>query len=84
MLPTSNQVCPPDEVPLFEDVDSAIENGLYELWDAEMAVSELTKLSKIYPNIKDIHFWAQFPGEALESGNKRLNYIAEKVLPRLP
>ena len=54
------------------------------LWDAEMAVSELTKLSKIYPNIKDIHFWAQFPGEALESGNRRLNYIAEKVLPRLP
>ncbi len=49
-----------------------------------MAVSELTKLSKIYPNIKDIHFWAQFPGEALESGNRRLNYIAEKVLPRLP
>ena len=75
---------PPDEVPLFEDVSSAIENGLYELWDAEMAVSELTKLSKIYPNIKDIHFWAQFPGEALESGNRRLNYIAEKVLPRLP
>ncbi len=75
---------PPDEVPLFENVDSAIENGLYELWDAEMAVSELTKLSKTYPNIKDIHFWAQFPGEALESGNRRLNYIAEKVLPRLP
>ena len=75
---------PPDEVPLFENVDSAIENGLYELWDAEMAVSELTKLSKTYPNIRDIHFWAQFPGEALESGNRRLNYIAEKVLPRLP
>ena len=37
-----------------------------------------------YPHIKDIHFWAQFPGESVESGNRRLRYIAEKVLPRLP
>jgi hypothetical protein len=33
--------------------------------------------------ISDIHFWAQFPGESVESGSRRLNYIAEKVLPRL-
>jgi hypothetical protein len=48
-----------------------------------MAVTELKKLLKTYPNIRDIHFWAQFPGESVESGNKRLRYIAEKVLPRL-
>jgi len=74
---------PPDEVPLFEDVDSAINNGLYELWDAEQAVSELRKLLDRYPNIRDIHFWAQFPGESVASGNARLRYIAEQVLPRL-
>ena len=61
----------------------AIENGLYELWDADTAVSELNKLVAANPNIRDIHFWAQFPGESVESGNARLTYIAENVLPRL-
>jgi len=74
---------PPDKTPLFENAADAIKNGLYELWDAEMAVTELNKLLKTHPNIRDIHFWAQFPGESVESGNKRLRYIAEKVLPRL-
>ena len=48
-----------------------------------MAVTKLKKLVADYPMIRDIHFWAQFPGESLESGNRRLQYIAEKVLPRL-
>ncbi|MEH6568738.1 MAG: LLM class flavin-dependent oxidoreductase [Halioglobus sp.] len=74
---------PPESTPLFENAASAIKNGLYELWDADTAVTELNKLLKTYPNIRDIHFWAQFPGETVESGNKRLRYIAENVLPRL-
>jgi len=74
---------PPDATPLFEDAMTAIENGLYELWDADTAVTELNKLLQTYPNIRDIHFWAQFPGESVESGDARLRYIAEKVLPRL-
>lgn len=74
---------PPDSTPLFEDAPTAIENGLYELWDADRAVAELNKLMTSYPNIRDIHFWAQFPGEPVESGDQRLNYIAEQVLPRL-
>lgn len=74
---------PPDQTPLFEDAASAIENGLYELWDADTAVQNLRQLLKDYPMISDIHFWAQFPGESTESGNRRLRYIAEQVLPRL-
>ncbi len=74
---------PPGETPLFENAAAAIENGLYELWDADTAVRELKKIMKDYPCIADIHFWAQFPGESVESGNRRLRYIAEKVLPRL-
>ncbi|MDH5172899.1 MAG: LLM class flavin-dependent oxidoreductase [Gammaproteobacteria bacterium] len=74
---------PPGETPLFENAASAIENGLYQLWDADTAVRELKKLLQDYPAIEDIHFWAQFPGESVESGNRRLRYIAEKVLPRL-
>tara|TARA_R110002110_G_scaffold205066_1_gene416629 strand:- start:18760 stop:19761 length:1002 start_codon:yes stop_codon:yes gene_type:complete len=74
---------PPGETPLFDTPANAIENGLYELWDADMAVEKLNKLMADYPLISDIHFWAQFPGEPLESGNRRMRYIAEKVLPRL-
>ncbi len=48
-----------------------------------MAVEKLSAMIETYPMISDIHFWAQFPGESVESGNRRLNYIAEKVLPRL-
>ena len=68
---------------MFENADAAISNGLYQLWDADTAVREFRKLMKDYPAIVDIHFWAQFPGESVESGNRRLRYIAEKVLPRL-
>ena len=67
-----------------ENAAAAIENGLYELWDADTAVKELSALIEDYPNIRDIHFWAQFPGESVESGNQRLDYIAREVLPRLP
>jgi len=74
---------PPENATLFDDALTAVENGLYELWDADMAVANLSKLVRDYPMISDIHFWAQFPGEPLESGNSRLRYIAEKVLPRL-
>ncbi|MFT7654039.1 MAG: alkanesulfonate monooxygenase SsuD [Limisphaerales bacterium] len=74
---------PPDETPLFETASDAVENGLYELWDADTAVSNLKKLQSDYPMISDIHFWAQFPGESIESGSQRLKYIAEHVLPKL-
>ncbi len=74
---------PPDKVPLFPDADSAIANGLYELWDADMAVEKLTAMLRAYPQIKDVHFWAQFPGEPVASGQKRIEYIARTVLPRL-
>lgn len=74
---------PPGETPLYPDARTAIDQGLYELWDADMAVENLGRLVEQYPMISDIHFWAQFPGESVESGNRRLEYIAENVLPRL-
>ena len=38
---------------------------------------------KEYPEIIDVHFWAQFPGESVESGSRRMEYIAQQVLPRV-
>jgi len=74
---------PPDEVPLFPDSESAIRDGLYELWDADQAVTALTQMLTDYPQIVDVHFWAQFPGESIERGNKRIEYIASNVLPKV-
>ncbi len=74
---------PPDEVPLFPDAESALRDGLYDLWDADTAVDELKGLLDAYPQIIDVHFWAQLPGESIDSGNARIEYVAAQVLPRL-
>ncbi len=72
---------PPDEVPLFPDGKTALEQGLYDLWDASQAVRELTELLSACPEIVDVHFWAQLPGEPIEQGSARIEYMAKEVLP---
>ncbi len=74
---------PPGEVPLFPDAPTAIANGLYELWTGEQAVENLVALLARYPQIRDVHFWAQFPGEPIASGSARIAYLARYVLPRV-
>jgi alkanesulfonate monooxygenase SsuD/methylene tetrahydromethanopterin reductase-like flavin-dependent oxidoreductase (luciferase family) len=72
---------PPDETPLFPDGHTALEQGLYNVWDGDQAIRELTQMLTTYPEIKDVHFWAQLPGEPIEQGNARIEYIANTVLP---
>ena len=74
---------PPEATPLFPDAASAIAGGLYELCDAEGAVANLAQMLSDYPEIIDVHFWAQFPGEPVDGGSRRIEYIAKQVLPRL-
>lgn len=74
---------PPETTPPFATAREAIEKGLYELWDADTAVKKLTTLIDATPLISDIHFWAQFPGEPIAQGQRRIDYIAAEVLPRL-
>ena len=72
---------PPDEVPLFPDGKTALAEGLYNVWDGDQAVAELTTMLNAYPQIKDVHFWAQLPGEPIEQGSARIEYMANNVLP---
>lgn len=74
---------PVESTPEFPDANAALSGGLYRLWDADAAVDYLQNMIDTYPQITDIHFWAQFPGETVESGQRRLDYIAAEVLPRL-
>lgn len=55
--------------------------GSYTLWDVPTAVDELTALISATPQIKDVHFWAQLPGESVESGSTRIQVLADQVVP---
>ena len=74
---------PPDQVPLFPSGEAALRDGLYEVWDGSTAVRELVKLITDYPEIRDVHFWAQLPGEPIEQGSARIEYLATQVLPKV-
>jgi alkanesulfonate monooxygenase SsuD/methylene tetrahydromethanopterin reductase-like flavin-dependent oxidoreductase (luciferase family) len=74
---------PPEDVPRFEGPDQLVAAGAYRLMDASAAVDDLTDLLRRYPQVKDVHFWAKLPGEAVESGTRRLEYLAEKVIPEV-
>ena len=74
---------PPDSTPRFPDAQTALSQGLYQLWDADTAVEQLGRLLEQYPQIRDVHFWAQLPGEPFASGQRRIEYMARHALPRL-
>jgi alkanesulfonate monooxygenase SsuD/methylene tetrahydromethanopterin reductase-like flavin-dependent oxidoreductase (luciferase family) len=74
---------PPDTTPRFPDGETALAQGLYQLWDADRAVTEITQLLKGCPQIRDLHFWARLPGETVAAGHRRVEYMAKHVLPRV-
>ena len=74
---------PPEETPEFPTAADALRDGLYQMHDADSAVTALTSLLTEYPEIKDVHFWAQFPGEPVEQGSERIEHIARNVIPRV-
>jgi len=74
---------PPDQVPRFPDRDAIAANGPYQLWDPATAIERLTELLSGQPLIRDVHFWAQLPGEPVDSGSQRVELLAKKVVPEV-
>jgi len=74
---------PPDQVPRYRDPAAALREGLYQLSTPDAAVQRLTAMLAQFPQIVDVHFWAQFPGESLASGSRRIECLATHVLPRV-
>jgi alkanesulfonate monooxygenase SsuD/methylene tetrahydromethanopterin reductase-like flavin-dependent oxidoreductase (luciferase family) len=72
----------PDLAP-FEHRDDVTAAGMYQLWDAATAVSELTTLLSDWPQIEDVYFWAKLPGEAIETSSRRVEYLASRVMPEV-
>ena len=71
----------PDQPAQYANSQQVLDAGAYRLMDASMAVDELVTLATDYPQIRDFHYWAQFPGESLESGSERIQYMADHVIP---
>ncbi len=74
---------PPETTPLYKDATQALAEGLYTVWTAEQAIESIATLLDKFPQMEDIHFWAQLPGEPIEQGQARVDYIASEVLPAL-
>lgn len=72
---------PPGEVPEFTDPDQIVAAGAFQLWDPATATDELAALLRDRPQITDVHFWAQLPGESVDSGSARIELLATKVMP---
>ena len=72
-----------DATPPFADPQAILDAGAFELWDGATAVERLTALLRECPQIRDVHFWAQLPGEPVESGSRRIEYLAQRVIPKV-
>lgn len=67
----------------FESPQAVLDSGVYSLMDASAAVDHLVSMATAYPQLSDFHYWAQLPGESVESGSERVQYIADKVIPEV-
>ena len=72
-----------DGAPRFDTPADAVTQGFYQFWTPDQAVEQILSELKAFPQIRDMHFWAQFPGEPLDSGSRRIELIARQVLPRV-
>jgi alkanesulfonate monooxygenase SsuD/methylene tetrahydromethanopterin reductase-like flavin-dependent oxidoreductase (luciferase family) len=67
--------------PGYSDARDAIRDGHYEVVDADGAVAALERAGDA--GIAEFHLMAVLPGEPVPSGTRRLEYIANHVLPRV-
>lgn len=67
--------------PHYTDARDAIRDGHYQVVDADGAVDVLARAGAA--GIGEFHLMAVLPGESVESGTSRLEYVAHQVLPRV-
>ncbi|OZG26444.1 LLM class flavin-dependent oxidoreductase [Williamsia sp. 1138] len=72
---------PVGSIPQFTDPAQLLEAGSFTLYDPGTAIDSLTTMLRATPQIKDVHFWAQLPGESVDSGSARIELLASRVVP---
>ena len=73
----------PDQLSQFPDAQALLDAGVYRLMDAASAAEELVALATEHPQVRDFHYWARLPGEPVESGSARIQYLADHVIPQV-
>jgi alkanesulfonate monooxygenase SsuD/methylene tetrahydromethanopterin reductase-like flavin-dependent oxidoreductase (luciferase family) len=73
---------PPDLVPRLTDPRQLVDQGHYELHDADSAAAALVPLIESGPVI-DCFSWTLFPGESLDGAAARIEYTAHHLIPRV-
>jgi len=67
------------KMPYFEDPQQLVDAGFYTMRDAAGAVDYFT--ASAAAGVREIHLFAQIPGEPVESGSARLRYVSDQVIP---
>jgi alkanesulfonate monooxygenase SsuD/methylene tetrahydromethanopterin reductase-like flavin-dependent oxidoreductase (luciferase family) len=70
-----------ENTPRFAHRDELLKARIWQAMDGPAAVAGILELLDRYPRIEDIHFFNALPGEPLETGTARLEYVAREVLP---
>jgi hypothetical protein len=68
------------KVPYFEDPRELVKQGFYTMVDAAGAVEFFGQAAAV--GVKEIQLFGQIPGEPIDSGTRRLEYISEHVVPK--
>jgi alkanesulfonate monooxygenase SsuD/methylene tetrahydromethanopterin reductase-like flavin-dependent oxidoreductase (luciferase family) len=67
------------KVPRFDDPQVLVDQAFYTFVDAAGAIDYFAEAAEA--GVQELHLFGVLPGEPLESGTKRLQYVAEKVTP---
>jgi alkanesulfonate monooxygenase SsuD/methylene tetrahydromethanopterin reductase-like flavin-dependent oxidoreductase (luciferase family) len=67
------------KVPYFEDPKVLVDQGFYTFVDAAGAIAYFGEAADA--GVQEIHLFGVVPGEPLESATKRLQYVADHVVP---
>jgi alkanesulfonate monooxygenase SsuD/methylene tetrahydromethanopterin reductase-like flavin-dependent oxidoreductase (luciferase family) len=68
------------KAPPYTDARKLVEDGFYTFTDAAGAREVLGEAAE--GGVDEVHFFGVLPGEDVESATQRLEYLADKVLPR--
>jgi alkanesulfonate monooxygenase SsuD/methylene tetrahydromethanopterin reductase-like flavin-dependent oxidoreductase (luciferase family) len=70
------------KVDRYTDPAALVRDGFYTVTDAVGAMDVLGAAGDA--GVDEVHFFAVLPGEPVESGTRRLDYLANEVIARLP
>jgi alkanesulfonate monooxygenase SsuD/methylene tetrahydromethanopterin reductase-like flavin-dependent oxidoreductase (luciferase family) len=69
------------KVPYFEQAEKLVEAGFYTMVDAAGAIEFFADAWN--DGVREIQLFGQIPGEPIESGSRRLQYVSEQVIPNM-